>query len=56
MNALFCFSKRAFKQNKQQQKMKQWTQQARKSKKRVELIRYYTDYKNKISTKINLNQ
>ncbi len=55
-NYSFCFSKRAFKQNKQQQKIKQRLKNLRKSKKRTELIQYFVNYKNNISLKVSLNQ
>lgn len=55
-SSLFCFSKRAFKQSKQQRKTNNWIQNTRKSKKTLGLIKYYNQYKNNINTKINLNQ
>lgn len=53
---IFCFSKRSFKQIKQQKKTTQWIKNSRKSKKTMELIRYYVNYKNKVRTQIYLNQ
>lgn len=56
MNYLFCFSKRAFKQNRQLIKLRSKLNNLKNRKKRFELISYIKQYKNTIRYKINLNQ
>jgi hypothetical protein len=56
MNYLFCFSKRAFKQNKQQLKIKQRRLNIKKSKKKLEIIQHLREYKHRIHINVTLNQ
>jgi hypothetical protein len=56
MNYLFCFSKRAFKQNKQQLKLKKKPLNIKKSKKKLEIIQHLREYKRSIYIYVILNQ
>jgi hypothetical protein len=56
MNYLFCFSKKAFKQNRQLLKLRVKLSTLKNRKKRRELIAYTNQYKNTVRYKINLNQ
>jgi hypothetical protein len=55
-NYLFCFSKRAIKQNKQLSKFRSKLSNIQSKRRRAELIDYVTKYKNMVRYKINLNQ
>lgn len=58
MQYLFCFSKKALKQNKQEVKLKKLFIKLKKykTKKNIESITYFTNFKNKIMYNIKLNQ
>lgn len=56
MHYLFCFSKRAFKQNKQLLKIKQRRLNIKKLKKKAEIIYHLNNYKINIFTKVKINQ
>jgi len=56
MNYLFCFSKRAIKQNKQLQNFRLKLKTIKNKKRKHEVINYINMYKNTVRCKININQ